>query len=249
VRRIVANDCPNLRIIPPLDLETLELRRCTALRELPEGLRAASLDLTGCFALSALPDSVGAATRNLILRGCAALEQLPSTLGKLTMLDLSGCSKLASLPDSLQVRSWIDVAESGLTELPWSLRSVRVLWSRVPVSDRVAFQPETITAKEVLEERNAAMRRLLLQRMGMQRFMQEARAVVVNEDLDAGGQRQLLRVAVDGDEDIYCVSVRCPSTGGRYFLRVPPTMRTCAQAVAWTAGYRSPTAYRPVVET
>ena len=42
--------------------------------------------------------------------------------------------------------------------------------------------------------------------------------------------------------------VRCPSTGGRYLLRVPPTMKTCRQAVAWTAGFDDPSLYRPLVE-
>jgi hypothetical protein len=43
--------------------------------------------------------------------------------------------------------------------------------------------------------------------------------------------------------------VACPSTGRRYALRVPPTMRSCRQAAAWTAGFDNPDLYRPLIET
>ena len=79
--------------------------------------------------------------------------------------------------------------------------------------------------------------------------MGEAGATVMDRDRDAGGERQLLRVKLEGDEDLVCVSVSCPSTERRYLLRVPPTMRTCRQAVAWTAGFDDPELYRPLVET
>jgi hypothetical protein len=45
------------------------------------------------------------------------------------------------------------------------------------------------------------------------------------------------------------LSVRDPSTGRGYLLRVPPTMETCHQAAAWTAGFDDPADYRPVAET
>ena len=61
--------------------------------------------------------------------------------------------------------------------------------------------------------------------------------------------RQLLRLKLEGDEDLVCVAVICPSTGRRYLLRVPPTMRTCRQSVAWTAGFSDPKLYKPRVET
>jgi hypothetical protein len=102
---------------------------------------------------------------------------------------------------------------------------------------------------EILGERNAELRRVLLERFGFERFMEEAGAAVMDRDRDAGGERQLLRLKLEGDEDLVCVSVSCPSTGRRYLLRVPPAMRTCRQAVAWTAGFDNPELYRPLVET
>ncbi|HEX7380479.1 MAG TPA: hypothetical protein VF278_25420 [Pirellulales bacterium] len=45
------------------------------------------------------------------------------------------------------------------------------------------------------------------------------------------------------------VVVRCPSTGQQYVLRVPPNMRTCRQAIAWTAGFDDAEKYQPLLET
>ncbi|MBX7167264.1 MAG: hypothetical protein K1X74_13120 [Pirellulales bacterium] len=162
---------------------------------------------------------------------------------------MSGCLKLRELPPGLRVQSWIDVAGSGLRQLPWSLRSTRILWRGVPVTDRVAFDPESITVEEILAESNQTIRRTLLDRIGIDRFMRLAHAAVIDEDIDCGGPRRLLRVPAREGEDIVCVEVRCPSTGHRYCLRVPPQMLTCRQAIAWTAGYAQPERYRPAVET
>lgn len=64
-----------------------------------------------------------------------------------------------------------------------------------------------------------------------------------------GGERRLLRVPMENDEDLVCVSVQCPSTGRRYLIRVPPNTRTCHQAAAWIAGFDDPRKYNPIIET
>jgi hypothetical protein len=119
----------------------------------------------------------------------------------------------------------------------------------VPVDERIAFRPESITAEEILNEPNAERRRVLLERLGYEAFLGRAHAELLDRDRDAGGERRLLRVRMLGDEALVCVSVICPSTGRQYVLRVPPTMKSCRQAVAWTAGFDDPGAYRPVRET
>ena len=70
-----------------------------------------------------------------------------------------------------------------------------------------------------------------------------------DRDTDSGGARELLCVEVPGDEPLVCVSVRCPSTGRHYLLRMPPDVTSCAQAVAWTTGFDNPDAYAPLQET
>jgi hypothetical protein len=242
--------CRNLEELPEgLKVGSLVLRGCTALRALPEGLDVYFLDLQGCAGLEGWPQRANIRIGRLNASGCARLTSLPPGLRSLAQLDVSNCPNLRELPAGLRVSSWVDVGGSGITRLPASLAGVRLRWRGVPVDERIAFRPETITAGEILAQRNAELRRVLLERVGFERFMREAGAEVLDRDRDAGGDRQLLRVKLEGDEDLVCVSVLCPSTGRQYILRVPPRTRTCRQAVAWTAGFSDPELYKPLTET
>jgi hypothetical protein len=218
------------------------------LAALPEGLRVQSLDLRGCVRLTALPGSLDVA--ELILAGCIALSTWPGpTTLRLHRLDVSGCPNLGRLPEGLVVEDAVEVAGSGLRGLPESLAGVPLRWRGVLVSERIAFRPESLSANEVLTERNLETRRVMIERVGYDRLFGESDTVVVDADRDAGGERVLRRLAVPRDEDVTCLSVRCPSTGREYVLRVPPGMRTCRQAAAWLAGFEDPDEFQPVVET
>ncbi len=246
---IDAGDCRNLKEIPSICVDRLRLDGCVRLTAMSNGLVARSVDLTGCYRLEELPAGFGATTRSLLLRDCARLTSLPAGMMRLETLDVRGCRQITSLPDEIRVRSWIDVAGSGLSDLPWSLRSVRILWNGVLIPNRVAFDPESITVGEILNESNVAIRRVLLERVGYEWFVDHADATVLDEDQDPGGTRRLLRISGCVAEDYYFVELHCPSTGDRYLLRVPPDMQSCHQAVAWTAGYTTPGHYQPIRET
>jgi hypothetical protein len=306
--RIVADECPNLKLLPPdiratqislqgctrlraigagircrelylrrtaidmlpCDLQAwsvIDLQRCTRLRSLPEGLQTGRLILRGCTELESLPERLhvafldisdcpqlmeipaGAAEgmRRLVARNCSRLCRLPANLN-VTHLDVSGCERLGELPEEVRISSALDLAGTAITSLPASLSSVWLYWRGVPIDRRTAFSPETITAQEILHERNLAMRRVLLERMGLRRFIAEAQGEQLDADEDRGGPRLLVRIPLDGEDDLVCVIVRCPSTGQQYVLRVPPQMRTCRQAIAWTAGV-DVEQYQPLVET
>jgi hypothetical protein len=226
----------------------LILRRCTALEFLPAGLDVCHLDVRGCTALLGWHPGAEIRVGRLTARGCARLNSLPASLS-VSRLDITDCVNLCSLPDGLRVASEIEIGNTGLDDLPDSLRAVGLRWRGVSISPRIAFQPESITVDEILAETNAELRRVLLERFGLERFLSEAAAEVLDEDRDSGGERKLLRVPMEGGEDLVCVLVICPSTSRRYILRVPPSMQTCRQAVAWTAGFDDPDDYRPLVET
>ncbi len=235
----------------PAGLKTgsLILTRCLNLRALPERLDVNFLNIEGCTALETWPVSAQVTVGSVNAGGCTTLRNLPDNLGPLTNLDLSGCSRIESLPSGLQLGGWLDLAGTMIQSLPESLQDVRLRWRGVAIDARIAFFPETLTPAEILAERNAEVRRVMIERHGLDRFIDGAGATVLDEDTDPGGQRQLLKVPIVGDEDLVCVSVRCPSTGRQYVVRVPPTTKTCRQAVAWTAGFDSPDDYRPIVET
>ena len=247
--RLDLRDCAHLTELPAgLKVGSLVLRGCTSLAALPEGLDVNFLDLRGCARLTSWPDAATIRIGRLDLGGCRRLTSLPAELGRLAQLDVSDCVGLRGLPEELQVGSWIEIANTGITTLPDSLAGVSLRWRGVPIDERIAFRPESIAVEEILGEENAERRRVLLERVGIDRFLDEADVQVLDEDRDPGGVRRLLRVPMPDDEDLVCVMVHCPSTGGRYLLRVPPTMATCHQAVAWTAGFDDPSLYRPLVE-
>jgi Lon protease-like protein len=248
--RLEANQCQRLKRLPAgLKVGVLSLRECPALEALPDGLDVSFLDLSGCVSLRALPDDLRVEGGRLRVRDCPRLRALPAHLGRLAQLDIAGCLNITELPESLTVSSWIDIGGAGLTGLPSHLEGVGLRWRGVPIDARIAFRPETLSHEEVLAERNAERRRVMLERYGLDRFMSDAEAETLDEDRDAGGRRRLLRLKLEGDEDLVCITVVCPSTERQFVLRVPPTMRTCRQAIAWTAGFDDPDMYNPMAET
>jgi hypothetical protein len=248
--RLDLEGCTMLSELPTgLKVGALILRECTALTSLPEGLDVSFLDIAGCTRLESWPQTAAVRIGRLNARGCVRLRTLPSWLTQLAQLDVSGCVNLSDLPPTLVVTSWLDLANTQISWLPASARGAQIRWRGVPVDARIAFQPETITASEVLDQSNAELRRVLLERMGYDAFLNQAHAQTLDCDQDKGGERRLLKVDLAGDEPLVCVSVLCPSTGRQYLIRVPPAMRTCRQAVAWIAGFDNPNDYRPLVET
>jgi hypothetical protein len=232
-----------------LKVGSLVLRDCTALTALPEGLDVYFLDITGCSQLARWPRHGALRIGRLLARGCTRLATLPAWLTSLSQLDVGGCASLTDLPPTLRVTSWIDLAHTGINWLPAAARGAQLRWRGVPIDERIAFRPETISGAEVLDEQNAERRRVLLERMGYEAFLKQVRAHELDRDHDAGGERRLLQVPLPGDEPLVCLAVICPSTGRQYLLRVPPIMRTCRQAAAWIAGFDNPDAYRPIAES
>lgn len=248
--RLDLSGCDLLATLPAgLTVETLVLRGCTGLKALPEGMQVFVLDMPNCSQIQYFPASGPEQLARLNVRGCTRLDALPSWLKRVGQLDVSGCTKLEELPENVHVATWLDLAHTSLRRLPTSLQGVQLRWHSVIVDEQIAFHPETITARQVLIERNAERRRVLLERLGYEQFVAEAQAEVLYQDQDAGGPRRLLRVALQDDEPLVCLEVQCPSTSRRYLIRVPPTMRQCHQAAAWIAGFDHPDQYHPLQET
>jgi hypothetical protein len=249
-QRLDVSECRRLRRLPTgLKVGRLLARECTALETLPAGLQVSYLDLTGCSALEAIPADLVIRHGRLSLRNCERLTALPDHIGPIAQLDISGCLNITAIPPSLVVTAWIDIGGSGVKALPSHLLGIAIRWRGVPVDERIAFRPETLDVAEILAETNAERRRVMMERFGLDRFVARANATVLDEDRDTGGPRRLLRIALAGDEPLVCVSVICPSTHRQFMLRVPPTMTSCRQAVAWTAGFDDPDEYQPGVET
>ncbi len=89
----------------------------------------------------------------------------------------------------------------------------------------------------------------MIERYGVERFAGIAEAKLVDSDTDRGGRRELLSIAVPGDQPLAVLKVTCPSTGRLFHLRVPPWLRSCRQAAAWVAGFDNEADYNPVLES
>jgi hypothetical protein len=122
-------------------------------------------------------------------------------------------------------------------------------WHGVRVPSDVIERPHTLTTKQIREEQNAEIRRVMLERFGFDRFIADSGALPLHCD-EAG---TLYRIDLDGDEPLVVVSVlnstlEPDQSRKRYFLRVPPEMTQARQAVAWTFD-RRPHDYQPAQET
>ncbi|HEX4138332.1 MAG TPA: hypothetical protein VHY84_27225, partial [Bryobacteraceae bacterium] len=107
-------------------------------------------------------------------------------------------------------------------------------WHGTVVSERVILQPDKLTPREILDERNSEVRRVMIERFGQDRFMSDAGAKV----LDKGNDGELLAIDLPGDPDgrMVALRLRCPSTSAVYVVRVPPDQRDYVAAKAWTFG-------------
>jgi hypothetical protein len=105
------------------------------------------------------------------------------------------------------------------------------------------------TLSRIALEREPNRRRVLIERFGLGRYMSQCGAAEVHRD--ACGV--LYRLDQRLDEPIIAVRVANATPGPdgvfeEFWLRVPPSMRTATEAVAWTFGL-SPEEYTPLLQS
>ncbi len=123
------------------------------------------------------------------------------------------------------------------------------VWHGTRVPKHVIMEPENITVDMIDNERNAEVRRVMMERYGIERYAETGE--LVHED-EFG---KLIRKEVPDDEDVLVVLVEnsTPEPDGTrktYGIRVPPNegLKTAHAAVAWTFGL-DPEDYKPLKET
>jgi hypothetical protein len=122
-------------------------------------------------------------------------------------------------------------------------------WHGLRVPADIILAPEKITTARIEDERNTELRRVMVERYGAARYIEDSGAKEAHRD-DYG---VLYRKPQPDDEELVMVKVRnsTPEPDGSvkdYWLRVPPEMRTARQAVAWTFGFEA-SDYAPAVQT
>jgi len=145
----------------------------------------------------------------------------------------------------------------------WPNGTKYYFWRGLQVTEDIILRPDAITPTRIDGEHNAELRRVLLERYGVDRYMRESGAKEIHRDRFG----VLLRKEMPGDEPIVMVQVvnSTPEPDGAskiYMLRVHPELRpmldggefgepqemTAHAAVASTFGLRAEQ-YDPVMQT
>lgn len=105
-------------------------------------------------------------------------------------------------------------------------------WHGLRVPEQVILAPERLSREDFFKEPNVEVRRVIQERMGS-RFVSELSGQVI--DTGARGTLYEVRLPEDDPEGVArYVQVQDASTPRQYVLRVPPTIQTAAEAVAWS---------------
>jgi hypothetical protein len=91
------------------------------------------------------------------------------------------------------------------------------------------LHPEKLTTKRINDENNSEKKRILIDLMGVDKYLSLSNAKVIHTDsTKINGNRALI-----GTDDGRWLSCQCPSTGRVYFIGVPLDINTCKAADAW----------------
>ena len=122
-------------------------------------------------------------------------------------------------------------------------------WRGMPIPTSLVAELPHLTHARITEERNAELRRVMLEHYGYDRYLRESGATKVDEDSSG----TLWRLSFRDDEALVMVEVvnstaEPDGTFRRYWLRVPPETSTAREGVAWTFGLTTEE-YVPLVQT
>ncbi|MEV6344816.1 DUF6745 domain-containing protein [Actinoplanes sp. NPDC051851] len=122
-------------------------------------------------------------------------------------------------------------------------------WRGMPIPVELAAELPSLTVSRIRREKNAEIRRVMLEHFGYERYLREADARTMHTD-ETG---TLWYLSLDGDEPLVMVEVvnATPEPDGTsrvYWLRVPPRTRTAREGVAWTFGLTAEE-YQPLIQT
>lgn len=122
-------------------------------------------------------------------------------------------------------------------------------WHGVTIPAEFAQTLKNLTPETIRAERNAELRRIMLEHYGHDRYILDSGAEPIHQD-EAG---KLWRIMLGNDEPITMVEVlnataEPDGTFRTYWLRVPPHTSTPKEGVAWTFGLTQEE-YKPLVQT
>lgn len=132
--------------------------------------------------------------------------------------------------------------------------SILYYYEGVRIPPHFFTKPEDVTVEEVLRHPNSEVKYVGMKIVGLDRIMAMPTTRIVHKDVDQfGRERVLFQIPKIFEEPTLYVKVvnstaEPDGTYKNYFLCVPPTMKTCQQAVAWT-NYLTEDKYHPLQES
>ena len=110
----------------------------------------------------------------------------------------------------------------------WTIRGVAV-------DEQIVMRPETLTIQQIVDkkhEENEERRRIMIERYGWERFLNDVGAVSIDENRNDIEQTYevLFQCA---SPDMVVLMAACPSTAKVFFLEVPAGTKTCQEAQAY----------------
>jgi hypothetical protein len=166
-----------------------------------------------------------------------------------TVMCLDGVAFLCERPQKFQLNEEFRAHCDSGPFLTYADGFAEYALDGVLVPSFVIENPESISVKTIEATTNIEVRRVILEKFGVSRYISEAGVEPIHED-EYG---TLFRRELPGDESLVLLRVinSTPEPDGtykEYFLRVPPEIETAKQAVAWTFGFESDS-YQPLVQT
>ena len=132
--------------------------------------------------------------------------------------------------------------------------SISYYFQGVLVPSKYVLRPHELTFDEIISHNNTEVRRIGCEIYGFDRMLEENKFSVLHQDVDKWGRdRFLLEAVLPTDEHINLVKVVDGTHNSEpeiqeYFMKVPPDVKDCQTAVAWTFRM-TPEEYDPCVET
>jgi hypothetical protein len=135
--------------------------------------------------------------------------------------------------------------------IEWVDRWGIYVWHGTVIDEKIIMHPETITMQQINDENNTTVRRILMERFGEGRYMEESGAKFVHQD--NYGQLYHLDLKEDDPEQVMAMVRVINSTiepDGRqdiHWIRVDPKAKTAHEAIAKSFGLL-PKYYHPDAE-
>ena len=117
-------------------------------------------------------------------------------------------------------------------------------WKGIFIEPSLWNSKDTISAQDVLKLPNAEVRRCMVEIIGYEAFIKRAKPKILDKDEKTGATLYKVDMPSDDSSEPLIVVRVLDGTPHKdehgeefrkeYFLRVPPAIKTCAEAIAWT---------------